>query len=682
MAPALQYGGERPYTLYTPFVCTAPKRSEPLTFMSQSSSAHPLWGALQRIAPYFTRHRPALLGVMLLGGTSACMSAIEPLVMKLLFDAFLAGGGYSKPLWPFAALVCMLASAELLHATRDRLVWRIRLGIDFSLMQATVERLHSLPLAYHKDQSVGATMTKIERGIAGCMAAFSEVVTRLFPALVYLSVSLVVMLRLEWRLSLAVIAFAPLPAVLGAWAAREQTAREKGLLERWTRVFSRFHEVLTGIVVVKSFVMEEQEKRRFLGGVSEANRMLLRGVERDTKISAAKNYLTASARLVALALGGLLVMRGEITLGTLVAFMSYLVGVFAPVQTLTGMYQTVRRASVSLDSVLSILDAQDSIGDGPDARDAGVIRGDVEFKNVSFRYRADHPVLQDISLQVRAGERIAFVGPSGGGKTTLTALLQRLYDPTGGSICIDGLDIRSYKQRSLRDQIGVVLQEGSLFSDTVRDNIAFGRPSATAAEIEAAARAANAHEFIIKLPQGYDTPVGERGERLSGGERKRIAIARALLKDAPILVLDEATTALDADSEEQVQQALSRLTAGRTTFVIAHQLSTITSADRIVVFRDGSIAELGTHDQLLRQNGYYASLVRKQMRGLFASSPAHELEREPRSEPAPHGELTDTSLADTADREAARAEPLESGPAPAPAEASLASGKKQLTSAA
>ena len=579
----------------------------------------PLRQSVLRIAPYFAPYRHALLGVVLLGATAAGLAAVEPLIMKRLFDAFLAGGSYAEPVAALGSLIALLIGAELLNGLREWLVWRVRLGVDFSLMQATVDRLHSLPLSYHRDQSVGATMTKIERGIAGTMNAFSEVVTRLFPSLIYLTVSVFVMFRLEWRLSLAVIAFAPLPAVLGAWASKEQMAREKGLLERWTRVFARFNEVLTGIVVVKSFVMEEQEKRRFLNGVSEANGMVIRGVARDSKVNAGRNLLMTIARLLALTVGGILVMNHEITLGTLVAFVSYLGGVFAPVQALTGMYQTVRRASVSLESLLTILDAQDSLGDAPDARDAGVIRGEVEFKDVCFRYRADRPVLNDVSLHVAPGEMVAFVGPSGSGKSTLMALLQRLYDPTSGSIAIDGRDIRTLKQRSLRENIGVVLQEGSLFSDTVRDNIAFGKPNATFEQVQEAARAANAHDFIMALPQGYDTPVGERGSKLSGGERQRIAIARALLKDAPILVLDEATSALDAEGEEKVQEALARLTQGRTTFVIAHRLSTITSADRIVVFRDGGLSEIGTHEDLVREDGYYASLVRRQVRGLVAA---------------------------------------------------------------
>jgi ATP-binding cassette subfamily B protein len=240
------------------------------------------------------------------------------------------------------------------------------------------------------------------------------------------------------------------------------------------------------------------------------------------------------------------------------------------------------------------------------------LRGEVEFRDVSFDYGGGRPLLKDVQLHARPGTTTALVGPSGAGKSTLMALLQRLYTPTSGSILLDGHDVRELTQRSVRSQIAVVLQDSLLFSDSVRDNIAFGRPGATHAEIEAAARAANAHEFISALPQGYDTPVGERGSTLSGGERQRIAIARALLKDAPILVLDEATSALDAENEHQVHEALARLTRGRTTFVIAHRLATVVAADQILVLRDGVITERGTHAELLQAGGYYAALTAKQ----------------------------------------------------------------------
>jgi ATP-binding cassette subfamily B protein len=549
----------------------------------------------------------------------AALAALEPLVIKQLFDGWLEPvPGRSVWLW-LGSLAAILLGAEALNARLDRLVWRVRLRVDYALLSAAIERLHALPLAYHRELSVGATMTRIQRGIAGTMVGFSELIVRLLPALIYLGVSLIVMIRLEWRLALTVLLLAPLPALLGARAAREQTLREHALMERWTSLYARFNEVLSGILVVKSFVMEEHEKRRFLGGVGEANQLVLRGVATDARTNATKNLLCVLARLGALGWGGMLVMSHEITLGTLVAFVGYLGGVLNPVQALTGMYQTLRRASVSLESVLSILDAQDALLDRPDARDIGRLRGDVEFRDVAFGYRPGQRVLERIDLHVQPGELVALVGPSGAGKTTLMALLQRLYDPARGAILVDGYDLRELTQRSLRAQIGVVLQEGMLFSDSVRDNIAFGKFGASLADVERAARAANAHEFILALPQGYDTPIGERGCKLSGGERQRIGIARALLKDAPILVLDEATSALDAENEELVQQALARLTYDRTTFVIAHRLSTITSADRIVVFRDGTISEIGSHIELMSLDGYYASLVRKQLGNVTAA---------------------------------------------------------------
>ena len=546
------------------------------------------------------------------------LTALEPLLLKHLFDGLLSAAGDGRPWLWLGVLGVLLLVVELLGARLNRMVWSVRLGVDFALMRASIERLHALPLAYHREQSVGATMTQIERGIAGTMAALSECSTRLVPALFYLCVSLIVMFQLEWRLALAVLVVAPWPALLGARAAPEQIARERSLLDRWTKLFARFNEVLTGIVVVKSFVMEEQEKRRFLGGVSDANRLVLQGVAVDARTTVQKNLLSSLARLCALGAGGLLVMRGEISLGTLLAFVSYLGGVLQPVQALTGMYQTLHRASVSLDAVLRVLEAQDSLGDAPDAIEVQHVAGDVEFARLTFGYRPPHTVLHDISLRAAPGETIALVGSSGAGKTTLMALLQRLYDPEQGSIRIDGTDIRRFKQRSLRNQIAVVLQEGMLFSDSVRDNIAFGRPDASFEEIQHAARAAHAHDFITALPDGYDTLVGERGCKLSGGERQRIAIARAILKNAPILVLDEATSALDVESEDKVRAALAELTRGRTTFVIAHRLSTITAADRIAVFRDGRIVEIGTHAELMQSDTFYASLIRRQLEHLAA----------------------------------------------------------------
>ena len=394
------------------------------------------------------------------------------------------------------------------------------------------------------------------------------------------------------------------------------------------RIYSRFNEVISGIVTVKSFTREEEEKRRFIDDVAEANQRVLRGVAFDSRVAAGQNLAVTLARTAALGIGGVLVLRGETSLGTLVAFLSYVSGAFGPLQGLSGVYKTLRSASVSLDVIYEILEQQEQLGDAPDAVDLGRARGDVSFESVRFTYRADQrPVLDGIDLDVRAGERVALVGPSGSGKSTMMSLLQRFYDPTEGRVTVDGHDVRKVRQLSLRRQVGVVLQESLLFDDTVAANIGYGRPEASRAEIEAVARAANVHPFVERLPEGYDTRVGERGGRLSVGERQRVAIARALLKDPAILVLDEATSALDAETEGLVQEALDRLVRGRTTFVIAHRLATVVGADRVCVLRDGRIRAAAPHAQLVQQDEYYAMLVERQSRGLLTQLPAFPVSR-------------------------------------------------------
>ena len=580
------------------------------------------WSQTRRALTFVRSYRRSIAVILVLTLAVSGLNAIEPLVMKYLFDQLGGGAPGEALLIGIGSLLALGVGREVVSGFSNWLTWKVRIGVQYDLLSATVGRLHSLPLTYHRAESVGGIMTKLDRGVSGFVAAMAEIAFSVLPALVYLAMSLVIMFRMDWRLSLLVLAFAPVPALIGAWAAREQTHRERVLLDRWSSIYSRFNEVLSGIVTVKSFAMEEEEKQRFLTGVERTNEVVVRGVGRDTRVGAARNLVSMSARIAALALGGWLVIRGEATVGTLVAFLGYVGGLFGPVEGLTGVYQTLRKASVSLDTIFSILDAHDTLQDAPNARTVPALRGEVEFDEVSFAYQEDAPVLKGIDLVVRPGEMVALVGPSGAGKSTMMALLQRLYDPTEGAIRVDGVDLRDLKQRSLRRQIGVVLQDGLLFNDSVRNNIAYGRPGASQKQIEAAAKAANAHDFIMRLPQGYDTPVGERGGILSGGERQRVAIARALLKDPPILILDEATSALDAESEALVQEALGRLIQGRTTFVIAHRLSTIVGADRILVLKDGRIVESGAHEDLVRRNGYYASLVRKQGKGLVLAGAA------------------------------------------------------------
>jgi ATP-binding cassette, subfamily B, bacterial len=557
----------------------------------------------------------AIIGLTLM---VAGINAVEPLILKSIFDE-LGGAHRAAPIMGALAILGVFAiGRESFDGLTNWLTWRTRIGLQYALLEATVGKLHRMPLRMQRSEGVGAIMTRLDRSIQCFVSAVSQILFNVLPGAIFLVIAISIMLRLDWRLALLVLAFVPLPALIAGIAAPEQTRREKTLLDDWAAIYSRFNEVLSGILIVRSFAMEDREKNRFLTSVAHANHNVLRGVAIDAGYGATSNLLIALARLAAIALGAYLALQGAVTVGTIVAFLGYVGGLFGPVQGLSGTYQSLRRASVSLDEIFGILSINEHLGDSPDAGDIGEVKGEVVFEDVHFGYGiAGNPTINGLSLRAKPGEMIAIVGPSGSGKTTLMALLMRFYDPIAGRVLIDGRDLRSIKQSSLRRKIGVVLQETLLFNESVRANIAYGRPEATDREIEAATIAANADGFIRRLPGGYDTPVGERGSLLSVGERQRITIARALLKDPPVLILDEATSSLDAESEELVQEAIERVMQGRTIFVIAHRLSTVINATCIVVLKDGRIAESGTHAELMQLNGYYAGLVRRQQRGTF-----------------------------------------------------------------
>jgi ATP-binding cassette, subfamily B, bacterial len=576
-----------------------------------------LWRAL----PWLRGFGARVAFVLFLALVLATATAGAPLAVMRLVDTLghIASGAAAKagtvPPGAGGAVLtalCLVALAELLQVWLSKMLeahsWRVRLALDFSLRHRVTARLHQLPLAYHQRHTVGGTINRINTSINGFVTAIGELAFKVLPAVAYLGLALAALVELDWRLAVAVCAFAPLPALIGMRAAPEQTRRDRQLLAHWTATFGRWTEVLAGLRTVKGFAMERAEEKRFLDAVAEGNARVTRGARRDARTIAWQGLSAAAARLCVAALGAWLVLRGEGTVGTLVAALQYVGGLFGPIQGLTNVYATVRRAGVSMEAVCEILDAPDPLADPPDARDLMVTRGAVSFEHVSFSYDPGRPVLRDITLQIEPGETVALVGPSGCGKTTLVSLLERLHAPDAGRVLIDGVDVRACTQQSLRRQIGTVMQDVHLFNDTILANITYGTPGATREQAEAAARAANAHEFIGKLSHGYDTVVGERGAGLSGGQKQRLAIARALLKNPPILVLDEATSALDNESEALVQSALQRLTRGRTTLVIAHRLSTVVDADRIVVLRGGYVDAVGTHDELLAQGGYYAQL--------------------------------------------------------------------------
>ncbi len=586
------------------------------------------WSRLRRALGFARNQRWLIVVILLATLVIAVINALEPLVMKYIFDGLAGSEAWQAVLFGVGGLLGLTLLRELGTLASNWLTWRTRLSLHYGLLDATVARLHELPLYAQHREGVGAVMTRLDRGIQGFIGAVSEIAFNVLPAIAYLGIAIVAMVQLDWRMTLVVLAFTPLPALIAALAAPTQTRRERVLMDNWAKIYARFNEVLSGIITVRSFAMEHAERRRFLDDVHSTNQVVIGGVRFDSAVGALQNLTVALARIVAIGFGGWLVVAGDITVGTLIAFLGYVGGLFGPVQGLTGIYRILHNASVALEQIFSILDAKPMIEDAPDAVDAPPLKGQVDFDHVKFGYdKDDGLLLKDIDLHVSPGEMIAIVGPSGAGKSTLMALLQRFYDPVAGSIRVDGHDLRTLKQHTLRQQIGVVLQDALLFNESIRDNIAYGRPDASGDAIEQAARAANAHDFILKLEHGYDTIIGERGGRLSGGERQRIAIARALLKDPPILILDEATSALDPEIEAQVQDAREELMRGRTTFVIAHRLSTVVNADRIVVIRDGRIAESGRHEDLLAAQGYYASLVERQTRGLILPTPGGNFRR-------------------------------------------------------
>lgn len=563
--------------------------------------------------------RASIAAIMLLTVLVSVLNAVEPLFMKMIFDSLGEGRtGLRAFVMAAGGLAVIGLAGQGICGLLNWLTWRVRILVNDDLREAIVGRLYSLPLSFFRNRSVGGIVTQINRGIDGCMEAFAEVTTKIFPNIMYLMIALCSMFFLNRPLFAVALVFAPLPTLIGALAAREQTEREEKLLSCWTRIFSRFNEALSGISIVKIFDREVDEKCHFMGEVRRTNRVVLRGVVRDSSFGSVIGFTIRLGRIATILFGCYLVIRGRTTVGTVIAFISYMGELFGPVQGLTGTYQNLRKSSVFLRSIFEILEAPDHLGDSPDALCCEEIRGDVSFEHVGFEYTESVAVLKNINVSISAGQCVALVGPSGAGKTTLMSLLQHLENPTSGRICLDGTDIRRIRNESLRRQIGCVPQETVLFNDTAANNIAYGKPGAGREEIESAAWAANAHDFITALPQGYDTVVGELGSRLSAGQRQRIAIARALLRQPRILILDEATSALDAECESLIQNALDKLIPGRTTFIIAHRLHTIVKADRILVMRDGEITAEGRHEELMSGCPYYASLVNKQTNDLAA----------------------------------------------------------------
>ncbi|HQM91494.1 MAG TPA: lipid A export permease/ATP-binding protein MsbA [Syntrophales bacterium] len=558
---------------------------------------------LRLVKPHTPRFILAMLCMAVVGAATA---AAAYLVKPAMDDIFLDRNEGMLILIPLAVIALYLLKG-LCNYGQTVLMSHIGFRIITDLRNDLYRHILRQPLSFFQKHPTGILISRITNDVTYLQGAVSEAVTSLLKDSFTLVGLVFVIFWRDWKL--AIIASLVFP--LAVWPIAQFGRRMRRIAAEsqvsMGDLISLLQETITGNRIVKAFGMEEHENRRFARENERQFRLTMKSVTVRAISSPLMEFLGGLGIAAIIFWGGYQVIEGTSTPGTFFSFLAALLMLYEPVKRLTNVNNTIQQGLAGAERIFQVLDTEPGIRNRPGAAELPPIREGISIEGVTFRYEED-PVLRDVSLKIRAGEAVAFVGMSGGGKTTLVNLIPRFYDVSEGRVAIDGTDIRDVTLESLRAQIGIVTQQTILFNDTVRGNIAYGDVRRSDEDVVRAAMAANAHDFIQRLPQGYDTVIGEQGVKLSGGERQRISIARALLKDAPILILDEATSSLDTESEIEVQDALEKLMRGRTTLVIAHRLSTIRNADRIVALVDGRIVEEGTHESLLEKKGEYFKL--------------------------------------------------------------------------
>ncbi|MCX6633642.1 MAG: ABC transporter ATP-binding protein [Acidobacteria bacterium] len=575
-------------------------------------------------------HWKALTLALLAVAGETATDLLEPWPLKIVLDNLLQSKrlpgwmsgvlGWMGPdklaVLNFAVLaVAVIAVVGALSSYLEKyLTTSVGQWVMHDLRRTLYHHIHRLSLAEHDQKRTGDLIGRVTSDIEAVQSFITTALLGILTNVLTLLGIVGVMLYLNWRFTLISLAIAPLLFLAVYLFTRRIKKASRNVRKKQSELVSLVEEVFSSIRVVKAFAREDYEERRFERQSLENVETALVARSIKTKLSPVVEIIVATGTCLMLGYGARLVLAGQLTPGALVVFLLYLGKMYKPMRELAKMTDTVSNAAVGFERIREVLETESGVRDLPQARRAARFKGKIEFDKVSFGYSQDQLILKDVSFQIEPGQVAAFVGPTGGGKSTIISLVARFYDPISGEVRIDGTNIRNHTMKSLRQQISFVLQETLLFHAPVWENIAYGRPEANRAEIIHAAKLANAHEFIEQMPEGYDTMIGERGVTLSGGQRQRIAIARAVIRNTPILVLDEPTSGLDAASEQTVFEALGHLMEGRTSIVIAHHLATVRRANVIFVVKDNTLVERGTHDQLLAAGGLYAELYEIQFR--------------------------------------------------------------------